>query len=1288
MAVNWEHSGDEKGPSSIVGKVIFAKKIYTEGDCENDLQRAQWKQIKLPFITGIVRLFDGAGHPQAQAIAAIIRDNVANGEPISCRWSVEGSTLEKEGNRLKQSVVRRLACTIKPCNRTATSDLIEDPNAPEGFEKKHTKEKVKDLLDFEDSAKSENPLYQRLGGTTEINSSIIESEPLTKDALSAGSYAGAPGSLVGGAALQREDLGRKVFSAYKKYSKDKKDFDKAEFKEFLRSELPEASEEFLDHFRDAVDDIHVKQGALKKKEAAKVAAPTTAPTAAPKAAPKVAEPDEEDAAPVKIANGTIRGIPTQPVKMKGYHFDEEKGILHTPKGSFPLYNPDKGFETKTVATKGKPFYKDGALHVPAGTDMSKVPANGPNPGFRELYTSKPIEEFHTNKVMPNWARVHELTKNGKLPEEVVMHAAVFSMLSPNTPIRPHELMYSHMADTFEDLGIDARDPDFKKAKKHWMMKDQGTNYPRNAGEYFKEQPDVHLSNDSEGKGRKAGELMSFMLGENKFKNIAQYHKLHSTLVDMVKRHGTDARAASAELMKHKAAQVAWKAQRQQFKSKVAGKAKVELGLANHKSDYIAQKIAEARAAGGMGPKGASVTGDSQKKKAIEAEADKLGLKDDLQAHAEAEAHKKFGEYQGVPIPGLAPKTGRFAFTMLGGGNSFVPDTHIVRHLFGMDTDHDSHTLAYLKSVLWNANNHHILEGIDRWYAKNHPAAQIMQKHPIYGHHFKDDPEQANFPAFWRHWTSIAQDERNRGIANGAAANEGSTHMPFWMGIDKFVNPVKKSEAELDDKLHAKLLALHAQYRQDHGEVPAQMMFFAHLVPHLLEASRYREEHDDLPDFAKSVRADVLDIQLRKATSDLAVAALADPKIPTVHALRLRINGKEHRAGRFMLHDGDIHHLEDYYGLLKRFLPEGPLTTKEVSTIHGMKMSPHLSLTVETPPAADKPPESAAATPLVDTPMPQASPRPPSVFEYHRAGMDNPHTLEVHSGQYLLDGNRLTHPEVQTILSNAHTGRAKLRYKTGGVLQQIQKMEAQLQDLLQKAENFNMDPGALLQYMRAAEDAGHLPKGSSAAATKHIYEDSMTPGMGNKKAWLDFAAKKQPGTYIQMDGNNFKALNDTMGHEAGDSAIQAFGKAAREAMDESVGDVHGKLFRSGGDEFVAHVPSHEHAAKFARSLSSKLEKMPPIQGHHQLSMAFGFGHTAHVADQAMYEAKKQKIDPKTGQDKWKIGQVPNLAHSLVPGNEGPLPVTQPKAAAVSEILKPTPAPTPAATPEVAPTPGSP
>jgi GGDEF domain-containing protein len=297
--------------------------------------------------------------------------------------------------------------------------------------------------------------------------------------------------------------------------------------------------------------------------------------------------------------------------------------------------------------------------------------------------------------------------------------------------------------------------------------------------------------------------------------------------------------------------------------------------------------------------------------------------------------------------------------------------------------------------------------------------------------------------------------------------------------------------------------------------------------------------------------------------------------------------------------------------------------------------------------------------------------PPPVWQYHRAGHDLPHTLEHHGGgKYSLDGNPLSLDELHKIRDNVRSKAATLRYKGAGVADTIAKMEQKFANLMKEED---IHPADALRRLEAAQRAGHVSEGDVNALRRHIFTDPMTGGvMGNQFSYNDFRKQPRPGVHIAMDGNDFKAINDLYGHKAGDQAIKSFGRAAREAMDEAVGQKSGKLFRNpddenlyrnGGDEFAAHVPTHAHAAQFARALRNKLDSLPPIAGQHKLSMSFGFGNDPDSADAALYEAKKQKYQPglegAPKQRAFGIGQVPSLAHSFVPGFEGAVPLSPEK-----------------------------
>lgn len=124
----WEHKkADQSTPLDVIGSVRFAKKVFSETDCDSDRERYWWNIVHQPFIYVIIRIYDGAGHPGAQAVAAQIRDHYANGEKIVVRHSIDGSTLARDGNVLTATIFRHLASTIQPCNAACDTGVLSDP---------------------------------------------------------------------------------------------------------------------------------------------------------------------------------------------------------------------------------------------------------------------------------------------------------------------------------------------------------------------------------------------------------------------------------------------------------------------------------------------------------------------------------------------------------------------------------------------------------------------------------------------------------------------------------------------------------------------------------------------------------------------------------------------------------------------------------------------------------------------------------------------------------------------------------------------------------------------------------------------------------------------------------------------------------------------------------------------------------------------------------------------------------------------------------------------------------
>jgi diguanylate cyclase (GGDEF)-like protein len=265
----------------------------------------------------------------------------------------------------------------------------------------------------------------------------------------------------------------------------------------------------------------------------------------------------------------------------------------------------------------------------------------------------------------------------------------------------------------------------------------------------------------------------------------------------------------------------------------------------------------------------------------------------------------------------------------------------------------------------------------------------------------------------------------------------------------------------------------------------------------------------------------------------------------------------------------------------------------------------------------------------------------SEFEYHHEAMPAPQALKLAGHKAFLDDIPLQPEEVSRVMENIASGKAKVRHS-------LAKSEFE-PDVLAKIE-----PGLseALAQMRQAVRAGHVHPDALQTLTRHLFQDSMMPvPCGNKAAYKDFLSRPKPGVHVHLDLNQFKSVNESFGHETGNQAIMSAGKAIRSALDESVGRKNAKLFRTGGDEFIAHVPTHEHAARLARALRAKLEAIPAIGGTHHLSTSMGWGPTPEHAESALMDAKAEK-----NAKNYAPGQAKTHAAARMPEqHQGPVPV---------------------------------
>lgn len=181
-----------------------------------------------------------------------------------------------------------------------------------------------------------------------------------------------------------------------------------------------------------------------------------------------------------------------------------------------------------------------------------------------------------------------------------------------------------------------------------------------------------------------------------------------------------------------------------------------------------------------------------------------------------------------------------------------------------------------------------------------------------------------------------------------------------------------------------------------------------------------------------------------------------------------------------------------------------------------------------------------------------------------------------------------------------------------------------------------EAGDIENIVVVARDISERKK--SEETIKHMaYHDTLT-GLPNRRMFneelvqiLEEAKmKNQKAAVLFIDMDGFKAINDTLGHAAGDLAL----KAITERLSGSIRG-NDKVFRMGGDEFTVLLPKIRHTedtVKVANRIMNLFIDPINIEGHQvQLTTSIGIsiypddGTCAESllinADKAMYDAKQ-------------------------------------------------------------------
>lgn len=249
--LNWEHSSSAE---DTIGAIIYARKILKKEDCENSRQRKYWDIVKAPFVYIIGELYEDEDHAGAIAVAAMIRYYAKKSEKLLTGFSIEGATLERQGYILKESVGRKVAITLRPCNKAAIAGLLEDPKTEKiakSIEDVSNLNLIEtDSIILDDAFLPSNPVLDLHKAIEDLNKT-----------LEAGQGNIAPSQLTGNAALTKEYISGKHKNRVKAAIRD---WDrKRPLKEVIKAALPEVADEYITHFTDLAEDLSLKKGEPK-----------------------------------------------------------------------------------------------------------------------------------------------------------------------------------------------------------------------------------------------------------------------------------------------------------------------------------------------------------------------------------------------------------------------------------------------------------------------------------------------------------------------------------------------------------------------------------------------------------------------------------------------------------------------------------------------------------------------------------------------------------------------------------------------------------------------------------------------------------------------------------------------------------------------------------------------------------------------------------------------------------------------------------------------------------------
>ncbi len=148
--------------------------------------------------------------------------------------------------------------------------------------------------------------------------------------------------------------------------------------------------------------------------------------------------------------------------------------------------------------------------------------------------------------------------------------------------------------------------------------------------------------------------------------------------------------------------------------------------------------------------------------------------------------------------------------------------------------------------------------------------------------------------------------------------------------------------------------------------------------------------------------------------------------------------------------------------------------------------------------------------------------------------------------------------------------------------------------------------------------------------KQLARSDTLTGLYNRRALEELSRQaisharraNEPLSYMMIDADNFKHINDTFGHQVGDRALKQIGDLIRNHL-----RAQDMLFRLGGDEFSALLPGTDGATSrmIAERLKKVIQEAPFSFGGHTIPLSVSIGISEFSQASSDFESLAKQAD---------------------------------------------------------------